>query len=103
MKHISGGYVAINPNFIISNLKDKQAIDQESFGLISILKKIKLQSISNLTNSGLLTIGKHYTLTGSSVFPHFEASVEQDIGTAYTEMHHKSKKALVNQGLSANI
>ena len=40
MKHISGGYVAINPNFIISNLKDKQAIDQETFGLISILKNI---------------------------------------------------------------
>ena len=40
MKHISGGYVAINPNFIISNLKDKQAIDQETLGLISILKNI---------------------------------------------------------------
>ena len=57
----------------------------------------------NLTNSSLLTIGKHYTLAGSGAFPHFEASVAQDIGTAYTEMHHKSKKALVNQGLSANI
>ena len=57
----------------------------------------------NLTNSGLLTIGKHYTLTGSSAFLHFKASEPQHIGTAYTEMHHKSKKALVNQGLSANF
>ena len=56
-----------------------------------------------LTNSGLLTIEKHYTLTGSSAFLHFEASVAQDIGTANTEMHHKSKKALDLQGLSANI
>ena len=56
-----------------------------------------------LTNSGLLTIGRHYTLTGSSAFLHFEASEAQDIGTAYTEMHHESKKALVNQGLSVNF
>ena len=57
----------------------------------------------NLTNSGLLTIGRHYTLTGSGAFLHFGASEAQDIGTAYIKMHHKSKKALVNQGLSANI
>ena len=57
----------------------------------------------NLTNSGLLTIGRHYTLTGSSAFLHFGAYEVQDIGTANTEMHHKSKKALVYQGLSANI
>ena len=56
-----------------------------------------------LTNSGILTIGKHYTLTGSSAFLHFEASEAQDIGTAYTEMHHKSKKALDLQGLSVNF
>ena len=60
-------------------------------------------NISNLTNSGLLTIEKHYTLTGSSAFPHFEASVAQDIGTANTEMHHQREKALANQGLSANF
>jgi hypothetical protein len=60
-------------------------------------------NISNLTNSGLLTIGRHYTLTGSSAFLHFGVSKAQDIGTAYTEMHHESKKALVNQGLSANF
>jgi hypothetical protein len=59
--------------------------------------------ISNLTNTNLLTIGKHYTLTRSSAFLHFEASEAQDIGTAYTEMHHESKKALVNQGLSSNF
>jgi len=59
--------------------------------------------ISILTNSGILTIGRHYTLTGSSAFLHFETSESQDIGTANTEMYHKSKKALVNQGLSANF
>ena len=59
--------------------------------------------ISDLTNSGLLTIGGHYTLTGSSAFLHFRVSVAQDIGTAYTEMHHQSKKALVNQGLLVNF
>ena len=57
----------------------------------------------NLTNSGLLTIERHYTLTGSGAFLHFEASVSQDIGTANTEMHHKREKALDLQGLSANI
>ena len=57
-------------------------------------------NISNLTNSDLLTIEKHYTLTGSSAFLHFEASEAQDIGTAHTEMHHEREKALVNQGLS---
>ena len=31
-------------------------------------------NISNLTNSGLLTIKKHYTLTRSSAFPYFEVS-----------------------------
>ena len=59
------------------------------------------RSSCNLTNSGLLTIEKHYTLTGSSAFLRFGASEAQDIGTANTEMHHESKKALVNQGLSA--
>ena len=57
----------------------------------------------NLTNTNLLTIGRHYTLTGSSAFLHFRESEAQDIGTAYTEMHHQRKKALVNQGLSANF
>ena len=42
-----------------------------------------------------------YTLPGSSAFLHLRASEVQDIGTANTEMHHKSKKVLVNQGLSA--
>ena len=60
-------------------------------------------NISNLTNSGLLAIEKHYTLTGSSAFLDFMASEAQDIGTANTEMHHKREKALVNQGLSANF
>ena len=59
------------------------------------------RSSCNLTNIGLLTIGRHYTLTGSSAFLHFKASEAQDIGTANTEMHHKSKKALDLQGLSA--
>ena len=40
---------------------------------------------------------------GSSAFLHFGDSEAQDIGTANTEMHHKSKKALVNQGLSVNF
>ena len=57
-------------------------------------------NISNLTNSGLLTIEKHYTLTGSSAFLYFKV---WNIDVANTEMHHKSKKALVNQGLSANF
>ena len=57
----------------------------------------------NLTNSGLLTIGRHYTQAGSSAFLHFKASEAQDTGTAYTEMHRKSKKALANQGLSADF
>ena len=61
------------------------------------------RSSCNLTNSGILTIGKHYTLTGSSAFLHFRVSVAQDIDTANTEMHHKREKALVNQGLSANF
>ena len=56
-----------------------------------------------LTNSGLLTIERHYTLTGSSAFLHFEVSETQDIGTANTEMHHKREKALDLQGLSANF
>ena len=60
-------------------------------------------NISNLTNSGLLTIEKHYTLTGSSAFLHFEASEVQDIGTANAYMHQENKQALVNQGLSANF
>ena len=45
----------------------------------------------NLTNSGLLTIGRHYTLTGSSAFLHFGASEAQNIGTANTEMHQENK------------
>ena len=57
----------------------------------------------NLTNTNLLTIGRHYTLTGSSAFLHFETSEAQDIGAANTEMHHKSKKALDSQGLSVNF
>ena len=61
------------------------------------------RSSCNLTNIGILTIGKYYTSTGSSAFLHFKASEAQRIGTANTEMHHKSKKALDLQGLSANI
>ena len=59
--------------------------------------------ISNLTNTNLLTIERHYTLTGSSAFLHFEATETQHIGTANTEMNHQSKKALANQGLSLNF
>ena len=58
---------------------------------------------SNLTNTNLLTIERHYTLTGSSAFLHFEASEAQNIGTANSEMHHEREKALVYQGLSANF
>ena len=61
------------------------------------------RSSCNLTNIGILTIGKHYTLTGSGAFLHFMASEAQDIGTAYTEMRHQREKALVNQGLSVNF
>ena len=55
----------------------------------------------SLTNSGLLKIERHYTLTGSGAFLRFKASEAQDIGTANTEMHQENKQALVNQGLSA--
>jgi hypothetical protein len=68
-----------------------------------VVFEAKIIIISILTNSGLLTIGKHYTLTGSSAFLHIGASKAQDIGTAYTEMHHQREKALDLQGLSANI
>ena len=57
----------------------------------------------NLTNSGLLTIGRHYTLTGSGAFLHFRESESQDIDTANTEMYHQSKKALDLQGLLSNF
>jgi len=59
--------------------------------------------ISNLTNSSLSTIGKHYNLTGRSAFLHFKASETQDIGTSNTEMHQQREKALDLQGLSANF
>ena len=55
------------------------------FVLRIIIENTKRKSdfnISNLTNSSLLTIGRHYTLT---------------------DMHHKSKKALDLQGLMANF
>ena len=55
----------------------------------------KIIIISILTNSGLLTIEKHYTFTGSSAFLHFKASEAQDIGTEYTEMHHQREKPLI--------
>ena len=55
-------------------------------------------NISNLTNSGLLTIEKHYTLIGSSAFLHFELSSAQDIGTTNIVMHQKSKKPLIFKG-----
>ena len=61
------------------------------------------RSSYNLTNIGILTIGKHYTLTGSSAFLHFGVSEAQDIGTADTEMHHEREKALDLQGLSVNF
>ena len=51
--------------------------------------------ISNLTNINLLTIERHYTLTGSSAFLHFEASEAQHIGTANTEVHHQREKPLI--------
>ena len=61
------------------------------------------RSSCNLTNIGLLTIGRHYTLTGSSAFLRFGASEAQDIGTANTEMHQQREKALDLQGLSVNF
>ena len=61
------------------------------------------RSSCNLTNSGILTIGKHYTLTGSSAFLHFKASEAQDIDAANTEMRHQREKALDLQGLSADF
>ena len=61
------------------------------------------RSSCNLTNTNLLTIERHYTLTGSSAFLRFGASEAQDVGTADTEMHHQREKALDLQGLSANF
>ena len=62
------------------------------------------RSSCNLTNIGLLTIGKHYyTLTGSSAFLRFGASETQDMGTANTETHQQREKALDLQGLSADF
>ena len=46
---------------------------------------------------------KELHINGSSTFLHFKASEAQDIGTAYTEMHHKREKALDLQGLSSNF
>jgi hypothetical protein len=60
-------------------------------------------NISNLTNSDLLTIEKHYTLTGSSAFLYFKVSKTRNIDVANTEMHHQPEKALDLQGLSANF
>ena len=61
------------------------------------------RSSCNLTNSGILTIGRHYTLTGSSAFLRFGASETQDMGTANTETHQQREKALDLQGLSADF
>ena len=61
------------------------------------------RSSCNLTNSGILTIVRHYTLTGSSAFLYFGVSKAQDIGTENTEMHHQREKALDLQGLWADF
>ena len=61
------------------------------------------RSSCNLTNIGLLTIGKHYTSTESGAFLHFGASEVQDIGTANTEMHHQREKPLIYKDLGAII
>ena len=64
---------------------------------------LKKTELCLLTNTNLLTIGRHYTLTGSGAFLRFEASEAQHIDTANSEMHHQREKALDIQGLSANI
>ena len=71
--------------------------------IIENTKRKRDFNISNLTNSGLLTIEKHYTLTGNSAFLYFKVSKTRNIDVANTEMHHEREKALVYQGLSANI
>ena len=43
MTKISGGYVAINPNFVISDIKKKSSIDNELDGLVAIVKNILLR------------------------------------------------------------
>ena len=43
MTKISGGYVAINPNFVISDIKKKSRIDNELDGLVAIVKNILLR------------------------------------------------------------
>jgi len=40
---------------------------------------------------------------GSSAFLHFGVLKAQNIGTANTELHHESQKALDLQGLSADF
>ena len=51
-------------------------------------------NISNLTNSGLLTIEKHYTLTGSRDFLYFKVSKTRNINVATPKCTKKEKKPL---------
>ena len=45
MIKISGGYVAINPNFVISDIPKKNDIDKELDGVIAIVKNILLRGV----------------------------------------------------------
>ena len=67
------------------------------FVLIIIIENTKLKwdfNISNLTNSGLLTIEKHYTLTGSRDFLYFKVSKTRNINVATPKCTKKEKKPL---------
>ena len=58
-------------------------------------------NIRNLTNSGLLTIGKHYTLTGSSAFLFFEVFTAQHMAPYISKCTTKEKMPLmISRGLS---
>lgn len=43
MIRVSGGYVSINPNFVISGIKFNAKIDDELYGVIAIIKNILLR------------------------------------------------------------
>ena len=45
MIRVSGGYVSINPNFVISGIKVNAKVDDELYGVIAILKNILLRGV----------------------------------------------------------
>ena len=99
MEKFSGGYIPINPNFVIGSLKNNKSIDHEQNGIISNAKNILFRGCptfpSVFLESKLGEIAKYGGFLYYSIFN--ELKWEQTIKGFYSKEFVRLKKSVLEE------